>query len=156
MPARPKVLLSAYACRPQGGSEPGAGWAWAKAAARDHDVWLLTRGKFAHEIAEELAIRPVPALTVVPLELPKWILRLRRRPSDVYWYYPLWQGLARRTARELHAQHTFDVIHHLTFAVDWMSAGVVEPSSAKVIWGPVGGSTTAPLSMAHWLGPRGV
>ena len=104
MLARPKVLLSAYACRPQGGSEPGAGWAWAKAAARDHDVWLLTRGKFAHEIAEELAIRPVPGLTVVPLELPKWILRLRRRPADVYWYYPLWQGLARRTARELHAR----------------------------------------------------
>lgn len=156
MPGRPKVLLSAYACRPTGGSEPGAGWAWAKAAARDHDVWLLTRGKFAHEIAEELAIRPVPSLTVVPLELPRWILRLRRRPSDVYWYYPLWQGLARRTARRLQAEQSFDVIHHLTFAVDWMGAGVVEESSAKVIWGPVGGSTTAPLSMAHWLGPRGL
>lgn len=153
---RPRILLSAYACRPKGGSEPGAGWAWAKAAARDHDVWLLTRGKFAHEIAEELAIRPVPSLTVVPLELPKWVLKLRRRPADVYWYYPLWQRLAGRTARRLHAQYSFDVIHHLTFAVDWMSAGVVRPSSAKVIWGPVGGSTSAPLSMAHWLGPRGV
>ncbi|WP_433167892.1 glycosyltransferase family 4 protein [Kribbella sp. CA-247076] len=156
MSTRPKVLLSAYACRPKGGSEPGAGWAWAKAAARDHDVWLLTRGKFAHEIAEELAIRPVPSLTVVPLELPAWVLRLRRRPADVYWYYPLWQRLAGRTARRLHAEHSFDVIHHLTFAVDWMSAGVVEESSAKVIWGPVGGSTTAPLSMTHWLGPRGL
>ena len=156
MSTRPKVLLSAYACRPTGGSEPGAGWAWAKAAARDHDVWLLTRGKFAHEIAEELAIRPVPSLTVVPLELPKWLLSLRRRAADVYWYYPLWQGLARRTARRLHAEHSFDVIHHLTFATDWMPAGVVEKSSAKVIWGPVGGSTTAPLSMAHWLGPRGL
>jgi glycosyltransferase involved in cell wall biosynthesis len=156
MPGRPKVLLSAYACRPQGGSEPGAGWAWAKAAARDHDVWLLTRGKFAHEIAAELAVRPVPGLTVVPLELPSWVLRLRRRPADVYWYYPLWQGLARRTARRLHAEQSFEVIHHLTFAVDWMGAGVVEPSSAKVIWGPVGGSTNAPLSMAHWLGARGL
>ena len=153
---RPKVLLSAYACRPKGGSEPGAGWAWAKAAARDHDVWLLTRGKFAHEIAEELAIRPLPSLTVVPLELPTWVLKLRRRPADVYWYYPLWQRLAGRTARRLHAQYSFDVIHHLTFAVDWMPAGVVRPSSAKVIWGPVGGSTRAPLSLAHWLGPRGV
>jgi glycosyltransferase involved in cell wall biosynthesis len=119
-------------------------------------VWLLTRGKFRHEIDAELAVRPVPGLTVVPLELPRWVLRLRRRPSDVYWYYPLWQGLARRTARRLHAEQSFDVIHHLTFAVDWMGAGVVEESSAKVIWGPVGGSTTAPLAMSHWLGPRGV
>ncbi|TDD44623.1 glycosyltransferase [Kribbella antibiotica] len=156
MPSRPKVLISAYACRPQGGSEPGAGWAWSKAAARDHDVWLLTRGKFAHEIAEELALRPIPGLTVVPLELPKWVLKLRRRPADVYWYYPLWQRLAAKTARRLHAEHSYDVIHHLTFAVDWMAAGVVQPSSAKVIWGPVGGSTTAPLSMSHWLGGRGV
>jgi len=59
MSTRPKILLSAYACRPKGGSEPGAGWAWAKAAARDHDVWLITRGKFAHEITEELAVRPI-------------------------------------------------------------------------------------------------
>jgi glycosyltransferase involved in cell wall biosynthesis len=156
MSARPKILLSAYACRPNGGSEPGAGWAWCKAAARDHDVWLLTRGKFAHEIAEELAIRPVPSLTVVPLELPNWLLKLRRRPADVYWYYPLWQRLAGRTARRLHAEHSFDVIHHLTFAVDWMPAGVVQGSSARVIWGPVGGSTAVPLSMARWLGPRGL
>jgi glycosyltransferase involved in cell wall biosynthesis len=156
MAGRPKVLLSAYACRPQGGSEPGAGWAWAKAAARDHDVWLLTRGKFAHELTEELAVRPIPSLTVVPLELPKWLLRLRRRHADVYWYYPLWQRLAERTARRLHAEHSFDVIHHLTFAVDWMPAGVVQPSSAKVIWGPIGGSTAVPLSLAHWLGGRGL
>jgi glycosyltransferase involved in cell wall biosynthesis len=156
MPARPKILLSAYACRPNGGSEPGAGWAWCKAAARDHDVWLLTRGKFAHEIAEELAVRPVPSLTVVPLELPNWLLKLRRRHADVYWYYPLWQRLAGRTARRLHAEHSFDVIHHLTFAVDWMPAGVVQESSARVIWGPVGGSTAVPLSMARWLGPRGL
>jgi glycosyltransferase involved in cell wall biosynthesis len=156
MSARPKILLSAYACRPKGGSEPGAGWAWCKAAARDHDVWLLTRGKFADEIAEELAISPVPSLTVVPLELPNWLLRLRRRPADVYWYYPLWQRLAGRTARRLHAEHSFDVIHHLTFAVDWMPAGVVQESSARVIWGPVGGSTAVPLSMARWLGPRGL
>ena len=156
MPARRKILLSAYACRPKGGSEPGAGWAWARAAARDNDVWLLTRGKFAHEIADELALRPLPSLTVVPLELPRWVLKLRRRPADVYWYYPLWQRLAGRTAKRLHAEHDFDVIHHLTFAVDWMPAGVVQESSAKVIWGPVGGSTAVPLSMAHWLGSSGL
>lgn len=156
MSSRPKILLSAYACRPHGGSEPGAGWAWAKAAARDHDVWLLTRGKFAHELAEELAVRPLPSLTVVPLELPNWLLKLRRRHADVYWYYPLWQRLAGRTAQRLHAEHSFEVIHHLTFAVDWMPAGVVQQSSAKVIWGPVGGSTAVPLSMARWLGARGL
>lgn len=156
VPTRRRILVSAYACRPQGGSEPGAGWAWAKAAARDHDVWLLTRGKFAHEIEEELAIRPVPGLTVVPLELSKVLLKLRRRSADVYWYYPLWQRKAGQVAERLHREHAFDVIHHLTFAVDWMPAGVVRRTTAKVIWGPVGGSTAVPLSMAHWLGSSGL
>lgn len=153
---RPRVLISAYACRPAGGSEPGAGWAWCRAAAQDHDVWVLTRGKFAHEIRAELEARPVRSLTVVPLELPAWLLRLRNRAFDVYWYYPLWQLRAGRAARRLHRRYRFDVIHHLTFAVDWMPAGVVRKSTARVIWGPVGGSTNAPWALRRWLGVRGV
>ena len=38
-----KILVSAYACEPGKGSEPGAGWLWARAAARRHEVWVLTR-----------------------------------------------------------------------------------------------------------------
>ena len=39
---RRKVLLSAYACGPGRGSEPGLGWNALVAIARDHDVWVLT------------------------------------------------------------------------------------------------------------------
>ena len=38
-----KILISAYACEPSKGSEPGAGWNWACAAAHEHEVWLMTR-----------------------------------------------------------------------------------------------------------------
>ena len=39
-----KVLLSAYACEPNKGSEPGVGWNWAIEIARlGHKVWVLTR-----------------------------------------------------------------------------------------------------------------
>ena len=147
--------MSAYACRPKGGSEPGAGWAWAKAAARDHDVWLLTRGKFAHEIEEELAIRPVPGLTVVPLELSKFLLKCGVGRGRVL-VLPAVAAQGRPGRRAVARQQAFDVIHHLTFAVDWMPAGVVRRTTAKVIWGPVGGSTAVPLSMAHWLGSSGL
>ena len=41
--SRMRVLVSAFACDPTEGSEPGAGWAWARAAAVEHDVWLMTR-----------------------------------------------------------------------------------------------------------------
>jgi len=39
-----KILLSAYACEPWKGSEPGVGWHWALELARQgHEVTVLTR-----------------------------------------------------------------------------------------------------------------
>ena len=39
-----RVLLSAYACEPNKGSEAGVGWHWALEIARlGHEVWALTR-----------------------------------------------------------------------------------------------------------------
>ena len=38
-----KLLISAYACEPGLGSEPGAGWNCVRQAARFHEVWVLTR-----------------------------------------------------------------------------------------------------------------
>lgn len=50
-----KLLLSAYACEPGLGSEPGVGWNSALEAARFHDVWVLTRA------ANRKAIEQVPS-----------------------------------------------------------------------------------------------
>ena len=39
-----KILLSAYACEPGKGSEPGVGWNWAREIAnRGYEVFVLTR-----------------------------------------------------------------------------------------------------------------
>ena len=38
-----KILISAYACEPNKGSEPEVGFRVVLAAARDHEVWVLTR-----------------------------------------------------------------------------------------------------------------
>ena len=35
--------MSAYACEPGKGSEPGVGWAVALEMARYHDIWVITR-----------------------------------------------------------------------------------------------------------------
>ena len=42
MPDRLRVLISAYACEPDKGSEPEVGWKWALHLARFHDVCVLT------------------------------------------------------------------------------------------------------------------
>ena len=43
MNGRLRILLSAYACEPDRGSEPGVGWNWVRHLAREHEVWVITR-----------------------------------------------------------------------------------------------------------------
>lgn len=150
-----KVLVSAYACEPGGGSEPGAGWAWVRAAALHHEVWLLTRANNAPLIEEALAREGGLRLHPVYLDLPAHLRRWKRGSRGVHLYYLLWQALALREGRRLEREHHFDVAHHLTFAVDWMPAAVAWIPGVPLVWGPVGGSARSPRGLWHWLGLRG-
>jgi glycosyltransferase involved in cell wall biosynthesis len=140
-----KVLMSAYACEPGRGSEPGAGWAWACAATRDHEVWVLTHVTNAASIDAALAgdDRLADRLHPVYLQNARWARPLRRRGPTRFLYYLLWQlTRCRREARRLHEAVGFDVCHHVTYAADWMPAGVSALRGVPFIWGPVGGSST--------------
>src|SRR5690606_8159028 len=83
------------------------------------------------------------------------ITRWKRRGWDLYWYYVLWQRLAGRTAASLHTEIGFDVVHHVSFANDWLPCGVAR-LGIPLVWGPVGGASRVPLKpLARWLGVRG-
>ncbi len=75
-----KVLVSAYACEPGRGSEPGAGWHWAAAAAADHEVWVLTHGTNREPVTRALEADPELARTlhVRFVSNPAWLRWLRR------------------------------------------------------------------------------
>ncbi|MDQ0708054.1 glycosyltransferase involved in cell wall biosynthesis [Arthrobacter woluwensis] len=154
----PRVLISAYACGPGLGSEPGAGWAVVEAAARHARVWVMTRERFAPAIARALAADSFLASRVRPVyvDLPDRYLRAKRRHRDVYWYYPLWQRESARVARRLHQEHHFTLLHHATFAADWMPSGLAPLArDLPLVWGPVGGATYVPPELWRWLGVRG-
>lgn len=53
-----KILLSAYACEPNKGSEPGVGWSWAIELAKHHEVWALTRDNNEPIITDYLKKNP--------------------------------------------------------------------------------------------------
>jgi glycosyltransferase involved in cell wall biosynthesis len=149
-----RVLVSAYACEPGRGSEPGTGWAWACAAAEHHEVWLLTRSNVAAQVEAALERAPRPGLHPVYLDLPLWVRRCKRGQLGIHWYYPLWQLAAFRLGRKLHRRVRFDLAHHVTFASDWMPVGVAY-LGVPFIWGPVGGATATPWRLWRWLGWRG-
>jgi glycosyltransferase involved in cell wall biosynthesis len=150
-----KVLVSAYACEPGRGSEPGAGWNWAQAAARRHEVWVLTRANNRAPIEEALARAPTAGLHFEYVDLPAWARWWKRGPRGARLYYLLWQLLAAARARRLQREHRLDVVHHLTFANVWLPA-LACLADAPFVLGPVGGGQRVPLRLYTVLGVRGV
>jgi glycosyltransferase involved in cell wall biosynthesis len=76
-------------------------------------------------------------------------------PAQSQVRYWRWQQQARPFVRRLHAEHRFDLAHHLTWAVDWQPTSLADVPDLPFVWGPVGGFTTG-LPMARWLGLRGL
>ena len=142
-----KLLLSAYACEPNKGSEPGVGWEWAQEIARlGHEVWVLTRANNKENIETELAkSSPVKNLNFLYYDLPSWTLRRwwKKRERGIHLYYLLWQWGAFLLAKKVHATERFDQVHHITFVT------IRQPSfmgnlGIPFIFGPVSGGERAP------------
>ncbi len=149
-----KVLLSAYACEPAKGSEPGVGWMWARGLARlGHEVWVLTRANNRAPI--EAAAPPETNLHFLYYDLPAWARPWKSGGRGVRLYYLLWQWGAYRYAREIHARERFDRVHHVTFV------SVRQPSfmgrlGAPFVFGPVAGGEHAPWRLRLGCGWRGL
>lgn len=155
---RRRVVMSAAACGPCEEPEASAGWAFAAAAAQRHDVWVITRPRLRSEIEAALGADPELArhLTVEYLDLPDFLIKLRRHSWDLYWFYALWQLALARRVRRLHRRHRFDVAHHVTFANDWLPCGLNRVQDLPIVWGPVGGASTFSYwRMRRWLGLKG-
>ena len=142
---RLKVLLSAYACRPGMGSEPGVGWNVSRELAKYHQVWVLTRGNNRPTIEAEIHQNPIPNLQIIYCDFPDWAMAWKKGNRGVYLHYYLWQILAYFTAKKIHAQENFDLVHHVTY-VRYSSPSFLSLLPIPFIWGPVGGGESTPQS----------
>jgi glycosyltransferase involved in cell wall biosynthesis len=153
-----KVLLSAYACRPYTGSEPGVGFSTMMAVAEQHEVWVLTRTKNVLPIRSYLGGHPLAdRIQVHGLDLSARFMRIKKKLGTLglQWYYDRWQLEAAKQGALLAQSVTFDLVHHITFASDWARAGVAG-LGFPFVWGPVGGGVGPPIKMLPTLGLRGL
>src|SRR4051794_41120823 len=106
-----QVLLSAYACEPNKGSEPAVGWNWVRELSRRGiDVTVITRAN------NRPSIEAAPSLSGVRFIYVDTVgRRLTKVPFGVYGYYVAWQLAALHAARKAEAANTFDYVHHVTF-----------------------------------------
>ena len=138
-----KVLLSAFACEPNKGSEFAVGWNWALFLARaGHQVVVLTRSESRLAIEKETNAAPPDArLRFVYFDVPERLRWQARGPLHAHAI--LWQWQASGFAKELQRREQFDCVHHVTYA------GLRTPSfmgglGIPFIFGPVGGGERAP------------
>lgn len=157
MPGR-RILLSAFACAPGWGGEPGVGWQWARSLARNHAVTVLTHERFrAHIEAAEAA----DAAQAAPAATPAGQIRFcylgrpgpeaqMQRQVDSHAHYLAWQFAARAQVRRLLAEQAHDLVHHLTWG-SWRLPTHLGGLGAPLVIGPVGGGDDAPAAwMKSW------
>lgn len=149
-----RVLLSAYACEPDKGSEPADGWMWARQIARFHDVWVITRKNNREAIEASLEKEPLPNVHWMYFDLPLWARFWKKKQRGVHVYYFLWQIGVYFVGRRLHRHISLDLIHHVTFGQYWMPS-FLALLPVPFVWGPVGGGESAPTSFWRDFSARG-
>ncbi|MEM7761805.1 MAG: glycosyltransferase [Cyanobacteria bacterium P01_A01_bin.40] len=150
-----KVLISAYSCKPNSGSEEGNGWNWGwHLAELGHQVWVLTLIDNQETIEAELARQPLPDLHFVYIAIPQWIKRyLGDSIGDFGWQsdYLGWQQRAYKIAQQLDREQKFDIIHHVTWA-SITGGSRLWRLNKPFVFGPVGGGqVTPPLFKKYFL-----
>lgn len=146
-----RILLSAFACGPNVGSEEGVGWNWAVEAARHgHRVVCLTQTDLRAAIEAEIARGGLPDTLEFAFFMPRWLEWIWRRGQAVglgklthHLTHLLWQILVVGHLRARFPDLPFDVVHHITYG------GIRHPTllgrlPVPLVLGPLGGGERAP------------
>jgi glycosyltransferase involved in cell wall biosynthesis len=142
------VLLSAYACLPNAGTEPGNGWNWAAhLAARGLRVHVLTVTEGREAIQEHLRAHPQPLLQFSYVKMPAFLEHCT--PLHYLW----WQFAAVPLARRLHRALRFDVVHHVTYSSIHVPTQLWR-LGPPTVFGPVGGGQTTPPALVGAFGEK--
>lgn len=144
-----KIVLGAFACSPDTGSEGGVGWRYATWLAQRHEVWVLTdparRAAIeAHPDAQH------PRLHFCYYRAPR-LSGLALNWATAHLIYQTWQLGAWRVAQQIDLESDVDLVWHLTYGVYRQPSRLWRIGKPFVI-GPVGGGETAPLRLWPSMG----
>ena len=141
-----KILLSAYACEPNKGSEAEVGWKWATTLSLlGHEVYVITRRNNKEHIELYLSKNEYKKLNFIYFDYPKWFLKIFKGKSNSYpyLYYFFWQIGIFFSTKSLIRKINFDFIHHVTW-VSYRFPSFLCLHKIPFIFGPVSGGENSP------------
>jgi glycosyltransferase involved in cell wall biosynthesis len=144
-----KILINAYACAPNRGSEPGMGWNWIINLANYCEVFVITEGEWQKEIEEALTALPQSKnITFYYNPVSEKVRKMCWNQGDwrFYYFYKKWQKKSLFIAQEIIQIHTIDLIHQLNM-IGFREPGFLWKLKEKpFVWGPIGGMNNFPLN----------
>ena len=143
------ILINAYACSPNMGSEPGMAWNWCINLAQYCELYIITEGEFRDKI--EAAIPSLPQRHNMHFyynPVSEQIRKMCWNQGDwrFYIYYDKWQKKTLQIAKDIIAQNHIDLIHQLNM-VGFREPGYLWSIKDKpFVWGPIAGLGSIPYS----------
>lgn len=135
---RIKVLMSAYACEPNKGSEPGVGWNWATHMAEYCEVYVITRSNNQPAIEADCKEHPLDHIHFFYHDCGKAARIMKKLPNGIFIYYKMWQRAILPIVREIIEKERIDIVHHVTFN-EFRTPGKLYKLGVPFVWGPIGG-----------------
>ena len=143
------LLINAYACSPDMGSEPGMAWNWCVNLAKHCELHIITEGEFRDKIEAALPALPQGKnMHFYYNPVPERIRKMCWNQGDwrFYFYYKQWQKKTLQIAQEIIKKHHIDLIHQLNM-VGFREPGYLWNINEKpFIWGPIAGLGSIPFS----------
>jgi glycosyltransferase involved in cell wall biosynthesis len=140
------VLLSAFVCEPNKGSEAGNGWNWAYyLSKKGFEVHVITTSLGKAAIEKALSEKNITNLHFHYVDHTDfWGKAFYWNVATMYTAYLLWQRKIYTLAKKLHQAKHFDVVQHVTWGSVKMGSMLYKLKATRFIYGPVGGGHNAP------------
>jgi len=146
-----RVLISAYACEPGRGSEPGVGWNMAKVMSDKVHLTVITRAnnRSVIEQSDESWTKNVNWIFYDP---PVWLTWWKKGGRGVQLFYIIWQIGIYIKMRSLVKVMGYDIVHHVTFGKYWVPS-LLPLLKIPFFFGSVGGGEYTPESLVTEVSP---
>lgn len=145
-----KILVSAYGCEPNRGSEAGVGWNWVLQMGRYNELHIITRSNDRDKIETNITEELFENLHFHYYDTCSLLKKVKKREKGLYLYYWFWQIGIIPLVKRLIEENKFDYSMHLSFGSLWMPT-FLPMFDIPFIWGPLGGADCVPETMLKYL-----
>ena len=144
-----KVLVNAYACSPDRGSEPGMGWNWCIHLAKYCELHIITEEEFKPKIEEAITKLPQKEnLKFYYNPVSEEVREMARNQGDwrFYTHYKKWQKKTLEISKQIISEHNIDIMHQLNM-IGFREPGYLwKIGGIPFVWGPIGGLKQFPVA----------